>query len=283
MSDAEPTLSVVVPAYEQADTLAETMTSVLSQHDVDLELIVADHSSADDTYAVAERFAADPRVRLLHTPAGGGAAANWAAVTHEARSEYLKLLPGDDTVLPGSLARQVALLAQNPAAVLVAGRRRIIDDRGRTIAPRRGLQGLDARMRGEDAVRQAVRSGTNPFGEPGAVTMRRDALVAAGGWQGDWSYGIDVATYIAVLRHGHFVRDDGVASTFRVSSGQWSVALADRQAAEMADLFAHTSDAVDRVTPDDVRTGVNRARRMARMRRLVYRAMALAPRKGGRS
>lgn len=275
---SSPELSVVVPAFRQAPFLAETMRSVLEQDDVDLELVVADHSSDDGTYEVAESFAGDPRVRLLRTPAGGGAPANWAAATNAARGEFLKLLPGDDTVLPGSLARQVALLRGRPTAALAGGPRRVVDGSGRTIARRRGLQGLAPVMSGGEAVRAAVLSGTNPFGEPGAVTMRRAALEAAGGWQGAWSYAIDVATYFAVLRHGSFVRDDEVASTFRVSGGQWSVALVDQQADEMTRLFTEAGRQFVEVSDDDVRRGAKRARSLARQRRIVYRALKMVKR-----
>ncbi|WP_110589667.1 glycosyltransferase family 2 protein [Microbacterium suaedae] len=273
-----PELSVVVPAFRQSAFLADTMRSVLGQTDVDVELIVSDHGSDDGTYDVAAAFEGDSRVRLMRTPAGGGAYANWAAVTNAARGEFLKLLPGDDTVLPGALARQIALLRSHPDASLVAGPRRIVDTSGRTIAKRRGLQGLDATLSGDEAVRRAVVSGTNPFGEPGAVTLRREALVSAGGWQGRWSYAIDLASYFGVLQHGSFVRDDEVASTFRVGGGQWSVALVDEQADEITRLFEETGRTVDAVTPDDVRRGARRARRLARQRRLVYRVLGAVKR-----
>ncbi|MBP2437084.1 glycosyltransferase family 2 protein [Microbacterium amylolyticum] len=268
-----PKLSVVIPAYQQGRFLGETIRSVLQQKDAALELIVSDHSSTDDTLDIAERFRSDPRVRIMTTPAGGGAAANWAAVTRAARGEYIKLLPGDDTVTDGSLARQVALLDDNPDAVLVGGARRIVGATGKTIAPRRGLQGLSAHMSGEAAVRQSVLSGTNPFGEPGAVMMRRAALEAAGGWQGEWSYAIDLATYYAVLRHGDFVRDDAVAATFRVSAGQWSVALVEKQAREIRALFDLAAVTFDGITPADASRGAKKAQRMARLRRLIYTLM----------
>ncbi|MGO1838675.1 MAG: glycosyltransferase family 2 protein [Candidatus Microbacterium stercoravium] len=273
-----PELSVVVPAFRQAGVLAETIRSVLAQHEVNLELIVADHSSDDGTYEVAQAFEGDSRVTVLRTSAGGGAIANWAAVTRRARGEFLKLLPGDDTVLPGSLARQVALLRAHPEAALVGGRRRIIDQKGRTLAKARGLQGLDAVMPGGEAVRASVLSGTNPFGEPGAVMMRRAAFEKAGGWQGQWSYAIDVASYYGALRHGSFVRDDAVASTFRVGGRQWSVALVDEQASEMTRLFEEAGRLFDEVTDDDVMRGSRRAQRLARQRRMVYRVLKVVKR-----
>jgi glycosyltransferase involved in cell wall biosynthesis len=268
-----PLVSVVVPSYQQAGYIEATVESVLGQDGVAFELVVADHSSSDGTWEILQRFAGDPRVRLLRTAPGGGAAANWAAATSAARGSLLKLLPGDDTLRPGTLARQAGLLQDHPRAVLVAGRRDVVDARGKVVARGRGLQGLRATMTGGEAIRAAVRSGTNPFGEPGAVMLRKDALVAAGGWAGDWSYAIDVATYFHVLEHGDFVRDDDVASTFRVSAGQWSVALVQSQAREIGRLFTAAAQRHSSVTSRDVRLGSRRARLQALQRRIFYTVM----------
>lgn len=265
-----PKVSVVVPSYQQARYIERTVESVLQQDGVDFELVVADHSSTDGTWETLQRFADDPRVRLLRTPRGGGAAANWTAVTAAATGEHLKLLPGDDTLEPGSLRRQAALLDASPDTVLVAGRRRIIDANGRGLGRPRGLRGLSSQMSGDEAIRAAVRSGTNPFGEPGAVLMRRDALIASGGWHQDWSYAIDVATYFRVLGRGAFACDTGVVSTFRVSAEQWSVALADSQSEEMTRLFIETAEKCTAVSVQDVRLGARRSRILAQQRRLLY-------------
>lgn len=101
--------------------------------------------------------------------------------------------------------------------------------------------------------------------------MRRDALVAAGGWDASHAYAIDVSTYIRVLEHGSFVADDATASTFRLSGGQWSVALVRAQSEQMARLHAEVSARLPHaVSPDDVRRGDRRARLLAHQRRLVY-------------
>ena len=67
-----PRLSVVIPAYNNGATIEETVESILGQHEVDFELIVADHASTDDTWDRLQRFGDDPRVTLLKTPGGGG-------------------------------------------------------------------------------------------------------------------------------------------------------------------------------------------------------------------
>ena len=92
-----PRVSVVVPAYNNAEYLAETIDSILAQTFTDFELVIADHSSTDGTLAVAQKYE-DPRIRLLTTPAGSGAQANWNLVTGEATGELIKLVCGDDTI-----------------------------------------------------------------------------------------------------------------------------------------------------------------------------------------
>lgn len=270
---SHPTVSVVVPAYNNGRFLAETIESVLSQEGVDLELIVGDHASIDDSRAIAERYLKDERVTLIDTPAGGGAPANWRAVTARARGDYVKLVCGDDTLRPGVLARQAALLQANQA-VLTACRRDVIDSTGRQLLKGRGLQGLGRPLAGTEAVRRAVRAGVNPFGEPASVMMRREALEAAGGWFGDFPYLIDQATYCRVLLEGDFVPDLAVGATFRLSNEQWSVALTKEQSAQArgfhAWLHEHHPEVISR---KDLHRGNLRARLAARLRRVAYAAL----------
>jgi glycosyltransferase involved in cell wall biosynthesis len=270
---AAPLISVIVPAYNNGRTIAETMESVLSQEGVDFELVVADHSSPDDTRQQMERFADDPRVRLLDTPPGGGAPANWNRVTHEARGQLTKLVCGDDILRPGVLARQAAILEDRGVA-LTACRRDIIDASGNVMMAGWGLRGLKSRMPGREAVRRAVRAGSNPFGEPASVMMRTDSLHAEGGWFGDFPYLIDQATYSRVLLHGDFAPDPEVGATFRMSASQWSVALTKNQSSQASGFHHWLRDAYpDVVSRTDVAVGDVRAWVMARARRLSYKIL----------
>ncbi|MEL5992035.1 glycosyltransferase family 2 protein [Microbacterium phosphatis] len=268
-----PTLSVVVPAYNNARTLAETLRSILDQDVAGMEVIVADHASADDTLEVMRSFADDPRVTLLETEAGGGAGRNWNRVTEAARGTYLKLVCGDDVLRPGVLARQVELL-DTTGAVMTACRRDLIDASGAVLLPAWGLRGLGRRMPGAEAVRRAVRAGSNLFGEPASVMMRRDVLSRTGGWNDRFSYFIDQSTYTRVLFEGDFVPDPEVGATFRMSDAQWSVALASRQAAEAREYHAWVREThPEHLSALDRRIGDLRAALMSRARRLSYRLL----------
>jgi glycosyltransferase involved in cell wall biosynthesis len=133
-----PGVSVVVPSYQNARYIRETIDSILAQTYTDFELVVSDHSSTDGTWDIVSSYN-DPRLRRWKQPAGGGAPANWNAATARARGQFIKLVCGDDLIAPNSLELQVAALEASPGAVLAASRRRIVDASGEPLISRRGL------------------------------------------------------------------------------------------------------------------------------------------------
>ena len=265
-----PRVSVVIPAYNNADYIAQTVESVLAQTFADFELVISDHSSTDDTLAVIEPYRSDPRVRVVSTEPGGGAERNWRRVTELATGEFVKLVCGDDLLAPELLERQVAALDAEPKAVLAATARDIVDADGAVLIRARGY-GASGRVGGAEAVRASVRAGTNLFGEPGCVLMRREVLARVGGWDGRFPYLIDQATYSRVLLEGDLVADERSGAAFRLNGGQWSVALAKSQS-DQAKAFHHWLGEArpDVVSAADVRRGNRRAMVMAWARRAVY-------------
>jgi len=267
-----PRLSVVVPAFNNELFIEDALRSVLAQDWGDFEVIVADHSSTDSTRVIIDSLASDKRLRVLSTAAGGGAVDNWRRVSEAASGEYLKLLPGDDVLYPGALAAQVAALNAHPSVALVSSPRDILNARGEISIRNRGLQGVRRGVQpGVEAVRQAVRRGTNVFGEPGCVTMRRASLEAVGGWDDRFPYLIDQTTYSRVLFDADYLAVDRVLAGFRVNSGQWSVALVNDQARQAKAYHRWCRQQVpDRISAVDVWFGDRRAEAMAVARRAYY-------------
>jgi glycosyltransferase involved in cell wall biosynthesis len=266
-----PRVSVVVPSFNNAAFIEETMDSILAQTFEDFELVVADHTSTDDTWERLQRYAADPRVRLLRTPAGGGAPANWRRVTEEATGDLVKLVCGDDLLHPICLERQVAAMDAHPGVVLVSAKRDLVDARGDVVVRARGLAGMRGRVPGREAARRTVVAGANVFGEPACVLVRRAALEAAGGWDDRHPYVIDEATYVAVLLHGDFFAVPESLARFRLSAAQWSVHLAHEQSVQV--LGFHHELAVAHpglLSRLDLLRGDTLARGMAYTRRLAY-------------
>jgi glycosyltransferase involved in cell wall biosynthesis len=266
-----PRVSVVVPAYNNADYIAETIDSILGQTFEDFELIIADHASSDGTLAALAPYADDPRVTILHTPAGGGAKANWDRVSQAANGDLLKLVCGDDTIFPTCLAEQVAAFDEHPETVLVASQRTLVDAAGKTVLAARGLAGLSGPVSGRVAARRAVTAGANIFGEPGCVLMRRSVLEKIGWWDDANPYLIDEATYVGVALHGDVVAIPRPLASFRINAGQWSVRLA-RQQASQAAAFHEALRAAEPglLSAMDVRIGNAKALGTSFLRRAVY-------------
>jgi len=269
-----PRVSVVVPTYNNGSFIEATMESILAQTFTDFELLVSDHESTDDTWERLQRFAFDPRVTLWQTPQGGGAPANWQAVTARARGEFVKLVCGDDLIYPTCLSDQVVAMDAHPGATLVCGRRDLIDAHGAVLPLGRGTARLRGLVPGRDALRRTVRAGTNVFGEPATVLMRTAVLREVGGWWGEFPYVIDEATYALVLLRGDVYAVDLAIAAFRVSDGQWSVDLASNQAAQVIAFHdALAARAPDVLSKADLRRGAVMARALGHARRLVYLAM----------
>ncbi len=198
-------------------------------------------------------------------------------MTEEARGELVKLVCGDDLLAPEALASQVAAFdAQTPRAargevVMVASARDIVDASGRVVIRGHGLGGLSGRVPGREAIRRSVLRGANIFGEPCCVLLRRSVLEAVGGWHGDPGYLIDQSTYCRVLLHGDLAIAPGTLAAFRLSSTQWSVALAREQARSVAEMHRQVAElAPGLLSSRDLRVGNARARVRAFQRRLVY-------------
>ncbi|KAA0024615.1 glycosyltransferase family 2 protein [Antrihabitans cavernicola] len=266
-----PRVSVVVPAYNNADYIAETIESILAQTYDDFEVIIGDHTSDDATLDVVQRYADDPRITVITTEAGGGAKRNWDRVSRAASGELLKLVCGDDIIYPTALAEQVAAFDEHPSAVLVASQRKLVDAKGGTVIKARGLGGLSGLVSGRVAARSAVIAGANIFGEPACVMMKRSDLAAVGWWDDTHPYLIDEATYVDVALRGDFVAIPKALAAFRINAGQWSVRLATQQAVQAAAFHKKLRDADPTLLSKwDVRLGDAKALATSFMRRAVY-------------
>lgn len=97
-----PTLSVMIPNYNYAHYIVETIQSVLVQAPIDLEVVVADNASTDGSVA-AVRGLGDPRVRIEVNPCNVGFAPNLERVAQMARGQWMLLLSSDDRMQPGAI------------------------------------------------------------------------------------------------------------------------------------------------------------------------------------
>ena len=109
-----PLLSVVIPAYNYGRFLDRCVQSVLDQNVDDMEVLVLDNASMDETPEVMAMFAADPRVRYMRNRHNLGGGHNWRNGLWVAQGRYFTFLSADDYFNPGHLARLLPVLESNP-------------------------------------------------------------------------------------------------------------------------------------------------------------------------
>jgi glycosyltransferase involved in cell wall biosynthesis len=277
---SEPLVSVVIPVLNGERHIDACMRSVLDQSYEHLEVVVADNASTDRTAEIARSFD-DKRVRFLPTVTEQlSLHANWARGLESAKGEFVKIVCHDDLLMPECLSVQTELLHRHSNAVLVCGRRRIIDDRGRVLVRARGLGRLPkpsgTRVASGGAIARAcTRAGTNLLGEPASVLIRRSALPDPL-FDPRWHYTIDVEFYMRCIDHNNAVLDDRVLCCFRVSHKQLSATLAKSQVRELRAFFAEMARRYpEDVSEHDVRLGTARAQLLTKARQLLYWQMRM--------
>jgi glycosyltransferase involved in cell wall biosynthesis len=257
-------VSVVIPAFNAAPTIEETLRSVRGQTYRDLEIVVVDDGSTDETAAAVRRQAAsDRRVRLVaQTNAGVGAARNRGI--EETSGAFIAPVDADDLWSPLKIERQLKALrgATGPVG-LVYTWSAIIDAQGR-IASRR------SRPRAQGEVLKRICHG-NLIGNASSVLMPREVVLRFGGYdaslhgrglQGceDWKL------YLQIAEHYRFVCVPEFLTGYRLGGASMSAALR-----RMLDSFDAVTDEFAARRPDLAREfhrGRNR-----KLRWLVVRAL----------
>lgn len=174
-----PRISVVVPLYNKAATIARCLTSIAGQTHADFEAIIVDDGSTDDGAAAAGSALGDPRFQVVRqSNAGPGAARNRGI--REARGEYVAFLDADDTWDRDYLERMIARLDAHADALAATCSYRT--EKG-SMTPRRRRDGLQdglTRVAPETSAKLVV--ALVAFMSPCTTVARRIALLRTGGF-----------------------------------------------------------------------------------------------------
>ena len=236
-----PIVSICLPTYNGAATVAETIQSILAQSFQQWELVVSDDESTDDTLIKVREFE-DPRIRIMSDRKRSTPADNWNHCVSHARGKYIKVMGQDDLLLIDCIKTEVEIL-DNPSYSEVSfcfSKRNIISSSGQTIIRGRGFNHETDVVEIPSLLPKIVRSGTNIFGEPVAVMIRAAALKQAGGFTG--SYVIDLDMWIRLLEIGPAKSTHKTLVAFRVGATSWSHALKSSQAHETAELYKRLAE-----------------------------------------
>lgn len=118
--ESNPLVSVIVPAYNAAEHIADCLYSISNQNLEDFEAIIIDDGSTDATASIVEKIAAkDPRFRIIRQLNRGVSHARNVGIDN-ARGKYLTFVDADDALRPKALKRMVAAMLKGSSRVCVA-------------------------------------------------------------------------------------------------------------------------------------------------------------------
>lgn len=118
-----PLVSIGMPTYNRASVLSRAIESALAQDYPNLELVISDNASTDETQTVCEEFARrDGRVCYIRQETNRGATANFQEALNQSRSEFFMWLADDDWIDTSYVSACVSVLEENPDYSLVCGK-----------------------------------------------------------------------------------------------------------------------------------------------------------------
>ena len=193
MTISRPSVSVVIPCFNQARYLPAAVASVRAQHcGGSVDCLVVDDGSTDETAAVASRL----DVTVIRQGNAGVSAARNAGLA-AARADLVVFLDADDELLPDAIDAELVALDAHPDAAAVVGRCLPIDAEGRAVACE--YQDVDAgNLYREWLPRNFVWT-------PGAALFRRAPLEAIGGFPIPLGPAADYAVYLRLARTSRVV------------------------------------------------------------------------------
>lgn len=179
-----PLISVIIITYNRGRYIREAVESVVNQSFKDLELIIIDDCSTDDTESIIAEYAKkDDRVRYFKLPERGGISKARNFALRESVGEYIAVLDSDDVWCDNNkLKKQYEFLNKNSDYVLVGGGVIVIDETGKEIKKYFNLE-KDKDIRGNILYK-------NQFAHS-SVMFRKDVALKVGGYDENLNIGED--------------------------------------------------------------------------------------------
>jgi len=189
MSATRPLVSVVMGVRNGAGTLEATLSSLTQGQNLDLEVLVINDGSTDQTGPLLDRLAAaDPRIRVLNRE-GRGLTKALIEGCLAARGTFIARQDAGDRSLPGRLEQQVTCLDADPGANLCSCHVRLVVEEGATATVNRLAE-------------ESLADGLTGPAIHGSVLMRREAYERAGGYRAAFYYAQDLDLWSRMVESG---------------------------------------------------------------------------------
>jgi len=209
-----PLVSVCIPTRNGSHFIEEALNSVIAQEYKNIEVIVSDDESTDNTLEIVNEFKIKvdfPVYIYSHKPAGIGA--NWNNCLKKANGEFIKFLFQDDVLFPPCIKEMIQVFHQDLDIGLVASKRKILvddpdEDQLEWISQYADLQKGEGLFSNGTLIldkkflkrRDLLKHPTNKIGEPSAVLFKRSILEETGYFKEYLNQDLDYEFYFRALK-----------------------------------------------------------------------------------
>lgn len=213
LSKAPPQVSIIVPNYNHARFLPQRVDSVFGQTFKDVEVIILDDASTDNSREVIQKYTANSRVQVsFNTDNSGSPFAQWNKGVRIARGKYVWIAESDDWADSRLLEILVGRLESDPLAVLAYCQSNLIDENGQVKfvmeVSREGMNPMRWRSDHVNEGRQECRQYmvlANTIANASAVVFRRDAYQKIGGADESYQINGDWLTWARMIMLGRVI------------------------------------------------------------------------------
>ena len=211
-----PTVTVAMSVYNDAPYVGAAIDSILAQTMADFELLVIDDRSTDGSgEVIAAKAAEDARIRILPSPAKGRVPA-LNALFAAARAPWVSVQDSDDISTPDRLAKQLDKAASDSRLGVIGCTASLVDADGNHLS--------DGAPKPIDQTAVLDHLEAKPLVNHNAVLVRRDAVLAIGGYRPAYRHAEDYDLWTRLVDEVHFANLPEDLVAYRVYPGQTSSA-----------------------------------------------------------
>jgi hypothetical protein len=197
---AHPLFTIAIPTFNRAHWLRHCINSALSQTFGDLEVVVSDNASDDETVEVLREFS-DQRLVVLRQPVNIGAVGNWNACLATASGAYIVMLSDDDSVAPHFLERSSALITEDVDLPVIVTLGDVYDSSTGLTRPALTSRVLRSGVReGMEILKEFLQDNITP--QMCTIAIKTETLRARGGFPEGWPHTGDLVSWVPLLLQG---------------------------------------------------------------------------------
>jgi len=197
-----PRISIITPSFNQGQFLEETINSVLSQEYPNLEYIVIDGGSTDNSVDVIKKYKSKINYWISEKDSGQSEAINKGF--RRSTGEIISWLCSDDLYVPGTLHKVAAHFANHPDAVMIHGKSVLFDEKGKEMI--KGAEGEDLDLRYFTII---------PFPQPSSF-FRKNVIDEQGLLREDLHFAMDYDLLVRAALGYKIIQVEDILSRYRL-------------------------------------------------------------------